>query len=72
MKIEITQSDANGHEIGDIVDVKGDTVPSWAVNKCRVIDKVEAAKVEADKVEADKVAVTNPSTGAMPGAPKSK
>jgi beta-lactam-binding protein with PASTA domain len=62
MKIEITMPDASGHNVGDVVDVKGDTVPSWAVNKCRVIDKVEA----------DKVAVTNPSKGAMPGAPKSK
>ena len=59
MKIEITQSDANGHEIGDIVDVKGDTVPSWAINKCRVVGNA-------------KTAVTNPAKGAMPGGPSLK
>lgn len=47
MKIKITAPDTNGHAVGDIVDVDGDTMPGWAVNK-------------AEPVEAKRVAVTNP------------
>ncbi|MCO6407354.1 hypothetical protein [Hoeflea alexandrii] len=42
MKLEITQKgifDQNGKEaeIGSTIDVKGDTVPAWLVNKCRPV-----------------------------------
>lgn len=47
MKIRITGPDANGHEIGEIVEVEGDTMPAWAVGK-------------AEPVETKRVAVTNP------------
>ena len=59
MKIEITQSDADGHKVGDIVDVKGDKIPAWAINKCSVVGNA-------------KTAVTNPAKGAMPGGPSLK
>lgn len=47
MKIKITAKDCNGHAVGDIVDVKGDEMPGWAINK-------------AEPVEGKRVAVTNP------------
>ena len=52
MKYEITRRgvyDAKGKafEIGDIVDIKGDDIPGWLVNK-------------AEPVKAEKKAVTNP------------
>lgn len=60
MKIEITQKGAFGrkgdreveHEVGEIVTVKGDEIPSYLIGKARPIGKV---------------AVTNPKEGAVPG-----
>jgi hypothetical protein len=42
MKLEITEKgifDQNGKEaeVGSIIDVKGDAVPAWLVNKCRIV-----------------------------------
>jgi hypothetical protein len=42
MKLEITEKgifDQNGKEaeVGSVIDVKGDEVPAWLVNKCRVV-----------------------------------
>ena len=59
MKIEITMKGASGHNVGDVVEIDGDAIPSWAINKCSVVCNA-------------KTAVTNPAKGAMPGAPKSK
>ena len=59
MKIQITMPDAGGHNVGDVVEIDGDAIPSWAINKCIVVGNA-------------KTAVTNPAKGAMPGAPKSK
>ena len=50
--------DASGHNVGDVVEIEGNAIPSWAINKCRVVGNA-------------KTAVTNPAKGAMPGAPKS-
>ena len=59
MKIQITMPDASGHNVGDVVEIDGNAIPSWAINKCRVVGNA-------------KTAVTNPSKGAMPGAPTPK
>ena len=79
MKIEITMPDAGGHNVGDVVEIKGDKIPAWALNKCvKVAEKpVAQAKADADaKANADadaaKTAVTNPAKGAMPGGPSPK
>ena len=79
MKIEITMPDAGGHNVGDVVEIKGDKIPAWALNKCvKVAEKpVAQAKADADakaKADADaaKTAVTNPAKGAMPGGPSPK
>ena len=49
MKFEITENGAAGHEVGAIVDIKGDMVPGWLIGKGRVVT-----------AKAAKVAVTNP------------
>jgi hypothetical protein len=84
MKIEITMPDAGGHNVGDVVEIDGDAIPSWAINKCIVVAEkpvaekpVAKAKADADakaKADADaaKTAVTNPAKGAMPGGPSPK
>lgn len=36
MKIEITHGGVDGHKPGDVVDIEGDAMPAWAVNKARV------------------------------------
>ena len=79
MKIQITMKGANGHNVGDVVEIKGDKIPAWALNKCvKVAEKpVAQAKADADakaKADADaaKTAVTNPAKGAMPGGPSPK
>ena len=79
MKIEITMPDAGGHNVGDVVEIKGDKIPAWALNKCvKVAEKpVAQAKADADakaKADADaaKTAVTNPAKGAMPDGPSPK
>ena len=59
MKIEITMPDAGGHNVGDVVEIDGNAIPSWAINKCRVVGNA-------------KTAVTNPAKGAMPIAPTPK
>jgi hypothetical protein len=59
MKIEITMPDAGGHNVGDVVEIDGNAIPSWAINKCRVVGNA-------------KTAVTNPAKGAMPSAPTPK
>ena len=59
MKIEITMPDASGHNVGDVVEIDGNAIPSWAINKCRVVGNA-------------KTAVTNPAKGAMPSAPTPK
>ena len=56
MKIQITMKGASGHNVGDVVEIDGNAIPSWAINKCRVVGNA-------------KTAVTNPAKGAMPGAP---
>jgi membrane protein involved in colicin uptake len=87
MKIQITMKGANGHNVGDVVEIDGNAIPSWAINKCvKVAEKpVAQAKADADakakadadakaKADADaaKTAVTNPAKGAMPGGPSPK
>ena len=87
MKIQITMKGASGHNVGDVVEIKGDKIPAWALNKCvKVAEKpVAQAKADADakakadadakaKADADaaKTAVTNPAKGAMPGGPSPK
>jgi len=61
MKVEITEKGARGpkgeYEIGDEVEVKGDTLPGYLVGKCRV--------VRVKKPGRPKVAVTNPKEGAV-------
>jgi len=61
MKLEITQKGAFGpdgeHEVGEIVEVKGDKIPGYLISKCRPVGKV---------------AVTNPASGAAPGGDKSE
>lgn len=52
MKLKITERGVFGHEVGAIIDVDGDTIPDWLVNK-------------AVKVDAETVAVTNPAEGAI-------
>ena len=42
MKLEITQpgvSDKNGDAIaiGTVIDIKGDEIPTWLVNKCQAV-----------------------------------
>jgi len=59
MKIQITMKGASGHNVGDVVETDGNAIPSWAINKCRVVGNA-------------KTAVTNPARGAMPGAPTPK
>jgi len=59
MKIQITMPDASGHNVGDVVEIDGNAIPSWAINKCRVVGNA-------------KTAVTNPAKGAMPGGPSLK
>ena len=59
MKIEITMKGASGHNVGDVVEIDGNAIPSWAINKCRVVGNA-------------KTAVTNPAKGAMPSAPTPK
>ena len=51
-KYEITEKGCNGLEVGDTVDVKGDTMPGWLVGKAREV-----------KARKEKAAVTNPATG---------
>ena len=79
MKIEITMKGASGHNVGDVVEIDGDAIPSWAINKCIVVAEKPVAKAKADadakaKADADaaKTAVTNPAKGAMPSAPTPK
>jgi len=59
MKIQITMKGASGHNVGDVVEIDGNAIPSWAINKCRVVGN-------------SKTAVTNPAKGAMPGGPSPK
>jgi hypothetical protein len=59
MKIQITMPDASGHNVGDVVEIDGNAIPSWAINKCRVVGNA-------------KTAVTNPAKSAMPSAPTPK
>ena len=59
MKIQITMPDASGHNVGDVVEIDGNAIPSWAINKCIVVGNA-------------KTAVTNPAKGAMPGGPSPK
>jgi len=59
MKIQITMKGASGHNVGDVVEIDGNAIPSWAINKCRVVGNA-------------KTAVTNPAKGAMPSAPTPK
>jgi len=59
MKIQITMKGASGHNVGDVVEIDGNAIPSWAINKCRVVGNA-------------KTAVTNPAKGAMPNAPTPK
>lgn len=59
MKYEITKrgvygADGVALEIGSEIEVKGDKVPGWLVNK-------------AEPVKGGKTAVTNPKDGALPG-----
>lgn len=59
MKLEITQPgarDAEGKEmpIGTEVNIEGDAIPGWLINKARPVGKV---------------AITNPAKGAVPIAP---
>lgn len=54
MKVEITETgvydqDGNRVPVGTQIDVKGDAVPAWVANKCRVVAKAQG-----------KTAVTNP------------
>ncbi|MEI4489606.1 hypothetical protein [Mameliella alba] len=51
MQYEITEKGVAGHKVGEIVEIDGDTVPKWLVNKGRVLN--------------DRVAVTNPADGAV-------
>lgn len=57
MKLEITQPGVTGPEgpmpVGTVVEIEGDTVPGWLVNKAAPVGRV---------------AVTNPAEGAIPGA----
>lgn len=48
-KYEITEKGCNGLAVGDVVEVKGDTMPGWLVGK--------AVEVKTRK---EKAAVTNP------------
>lgn len=58
MKVEITEKGvfANGEpvEVGTTIDVKGNEIPSFLVNKCRVVSQPKPAKAKA---------VTNPAKG---------
>ena len=58
MKCEITEKGVYGADgqpikVGATIDVKGDTVPAWLINKCR-------------PVGGGKTAVTNPENGGEP------
>jgi len=59
MKIQITMKGVSGHNVGDVVEIDGNSIPSWAINKCIVVGNA-------------KTAVTNPAKGAMPGGPSPK
>lgn len=52
MRLEITEKGVNGHAVGDIVEIDGDTIPGWLIGKCRRVDE-------------PRVAVTNPAEGAV-------
>ena len=51
MKYEITEGGVAGHEVGDVVEIDGSTVPRWLRNKGRVMT--------------ERLAVTNPAKGAV-------
>lgn len=51
-KYEITEKGCNGLEVGDVVEIKGDTMPGWLVGKAVVV-----------KTRKAKAAVTNPADG---------
>lgn len=60
MKFKVTKNGVDGHARGSVIDIEGDKVPVWLVNKGHVIDADESI---APAPEAPQTAVTNPAGG---------
>lgn len=68
-KFEVTEKGVSGIAKGEIIEIDGDKIPGWLVNKGRVLDTSKAAVTNpakpAEDESAKKAAVTPP-----PPAPK--
>ena len=63
MKFKVTKNGVDGHAKGSVIDIEGDKVPAWLVNKGHPVDASEAvAPIPAP--EGEQTAVTNPAEGA--------